>query len=188
MLVYQRVNKPHLWRLNHGWCPVDFPQPTPEFLALPEENFKAALDRCAQILEGHPLLEPTGDGARGRARAGFEMLGMVGKLAQTLNDLGISFRLWGLFGNIPEFLQIHLLLLGGERFIRHQSLIFRTPRVFGPPQVSWTQWHHRTWGISSLPTDRKQPCATTSGGSEDSEGAHEMQKRVATTNLMLVKQ
>lgn len=77
-------------RLNHGWCPVDFPQPTPEFLACPEENFKAALDRCAQILEGHPLLEPTGDGARGRARAGLEM---VGKLAQTLNDLGISFRL-----------------------------------------------------------------------------------------------
>ncbi|CAL1148755.1 unnamed protein product [Cladocopium goreaui] len=30
------------------------------------ENFKAALDRCAQILEGHPLLEPTGDGARGQ--------------------------------------------------------------------------------------------------------------------------
>ena len=182
MLVYQRVNKPHLWRLNHGWCPVDFPQPTPEFLALPEENFKAALDRCAQILEGHPLLEPTGDGAWGTARAGFEM---IGKLAQTLNDLGISFRLWGLFGNRNK--QIHLLLLGGARFIRHQSLIFRTPGFLVLQQVSWTQWHHRTWGISSLPTDRKQPCATTSG-SEDSEGAHEMQKRVATTNLMLVKQ
>eukprot|EP00435_Cladocopium_sp_Y103_P045366 s1029_g13.t1 len=32
-----------------------------------DENFKAALDRCAQILEGHPLLEPTGDRARLRA-------------------------------------------------------------------------------------------------------------------------
>ncbi|CAK9055131.1 unnamed protein product [Durusdinium trenchii] len=26
-----------------------------------DETFKAALDRCAQLLEGHPLLEPTGD-------------------------------------------------------------------------------------------------------------------------------
>ena len=29
--------------------------------AFAKENFKAALDRCAQILDGHPLLEPTGD-------------------------------------------------------------------------------------------------------------------------------
>lgn len=51
----------------HGSLRI-FPS-TPEFLAClqPKENFKAALDRCAQILEGHPLLEPTGDWAPGRA-------------------------------------------------------------------------------------------------------------------------
>ena len=26
-----------------------------------QEDFRAALDRCAQVLEGHSLLEPTGD-------------------------------------------------------------------------------------------------------------------------------